>query len=60
MNKPLTLRHGASLVAVAMLMLVDKLTTEDAAPTRRMSRIGAQANFGGTSDGLSTPRPDQM
>src|SRR3984957_5309251 len=47
-------------VAVAILTLVDKLTTEDAPPTRRMSRIGDQAILGGTIGGFSTPRPDQM
>src|SRR5262245_42546300 len=50
----------ASPVAVAIVTLVETLEIVDARPTRRMSRIGAQANFGGTREGLSTPRPDQM
>ena len=41
-------------------MLVDRLTIEDAAPTRKMSRIAAQVGRTGVREGLSTPRPDQM
>ena len=52
---------GAILaVAVAMLTLVDRLTIDEVRPTRRMSRIGVQTSFGGSSAGFSTPRPDQM
>ena len=43
-----------------MLRFVDSVVTEDAAPTRRISRSGPHARRGGRGDGLSTPRPDQM
>ena len=45
-------------VAVAMLTLVEMLTSEATAPMRRMSRVGAQRNAGGRGAGFSTPRPD--